>query len=759
MTRFKRTLYWSRLSVRELTHTLHLPPAHAEIYGGPHSEWLRDCLERLPRLQSLIVNGLPFFDHASLLTLRHASQWWRSTQPNTFPVFSLRLLDASGCTNATSTGLSEALSHVPDLVSLDLSRTLAAKDDEVFSKLKFLPSLRVLKLKGLGLKDADLSIIASSVRTRLRSLDVSQNYLTDASARLLLEHCLKETSYEMYATRAPLAPIEHTRPLGEIDIFGTEDLDGHLRKKLTQGFVGSLAIEDARDVGITHLYLSQNAMTVEGISGLLRSKRLQVLDVGTLPITLQKSAHPSYEDAPEDLAIPGVEKLTPILAEHASKRLVYLRINYAIVTNDAPYDTAPSPRVELDGDLALYTPSNAYELEAVEPPLPELPSTDNAVYELPGDTVQPTELPGPSPATEMARRSDKEDISNQTAGKSHPDKVLPTPKIEITSDSREFKRGPAYAPKVVSEAPLLSPISPILDASGGLSTLSPTMSGFEGGTRSPSVSNDAGNAITRSRHNSTYYTEDLRARLDLRQSQENRLHPDTLPKVHTLVLTDIPTKTEDRELIDRLIQFIEDCAEEVEIARLRAKHTYMLPPGRCRTVAEREYVWSIFALRRIVFEMAPLQATTKKISTSWRQYPTKSSTEDIDTETFWEAATHDFSFFGDEECGLPNAEPGRHLPLAAMSGLMVDSGRSAPRPKPAEPETGDVRLVFDVVSEVGKFRKERKAAHEAVEGLGEVETFVKGYWPGDITVVRKPVDEDAGTLDFYGNRFEGWLYR
>src|SRR6195952_5574967 len=55
LVRFKRTLAWARLSTRELTHTLHLPPAQAELYDGPRADWLREILSRLPRLQSLIV--------------------------------------------------------------------------------------------------------------------------------------------------------------------------------------------------------------------------------------------------------------------------------------------------------------------------------------------------------------------------------------------------------------------------------------------------------------------------------------------------------------------------------------------------------------------------------------------------------------------------------------------------------------------------------------------------------------------------------
>ncbi|ORY02461.1 hypothetical protein BCR34DRAFT_605563 [Clohesyomyces aquaticus] len=756
LTRFKRTLFWSRLCVRELTHTLHLPPAHAEIYGGPHYEWLRDCLERLPRLQCLIVNGLPFFDHASLLTLRHPSLWWSSHHSNAFPLFSLRLLDASGCSNATSTGLSEALMHFPGLVSLDLSRTLAAKDEAVLSKLKSLRNLRVLKLRGLGLKDSDFSIIASSIGTRVRSLDVSENHLTDSSARLLLDNCLREIDHGSNIHRSSISPVQHGRPLSEIDIFGTEDLDAHLRKKLTQGFVGSLAVEDARDMGITHLYLSKNAMSVEGISGLARSRRLQVLDIGNPVVTLQKPSNRLAGDKHEILGLPGVEKLTPILAEFAAAKLVYLRINYAILTEDSPIEQASSPRAELSGDLGTYRPSDAHELEALEPPQPELDSSENAVYELPGDTVQPTELSTSTLPTVNSQLAQNNRIYTEKTAEPTELKRMRPPKIELTRDSPEIKRGPAYAPEPVADDVAISPISPITDASGGLS---PVGLSLDGALQSSIVGRDAEREpATRPRHNSTYYVEDLRARLDLRQSHENRLHPGMLPKVHTLVLTDVPNTSEDPEIPRRIIQFIKDCAQERDIARLRAKHTYALPPGRSRAIAEREHVRSLFALRRIILEMAPPQATPKKISTSWRQYPTKSSTEDADSEAFWEAATHDFSFFGEEECGLPNAEPGWQLPLAAMSGLMLAPHQPVPAPKPRQPNP-DFAPVYDVVSEIANFRKDRKEAYHAAMQFVDHEPAVEGYWPGDISVVRKPVAPDA-EHDFYGNRFEsGYLYR
>lgn len=262
-------------------------------------------LERLPRLQSLIVNGLPFFDHASLLTLRHSSIWWTSIHQANFPTFDLRLLDASGCSNATSTGLAEALPHFPNLVSLDLSRTLAAKDEIVLGKLGSLRNLRVLKLQGLGLKDSELKIVTQAIGTRVISLDIRENQLTDNSARLLLEHCLKDITRPLNATNAQPSSTEDSALAEDVDIFGIEDLDSHIRRKLTEGFIGSLSIEQAVDRGITHIFLSKNMITVEGVSGLLRSKRLQVLDAGALPVVLKHSS----EDQEDDIMLPGASTL------------------------------------------------------------------------------------------------------------------------------------------------------------------------------------------------------------------------------------------------------------------------------------------------------------------------------------------------------------------------------------------------------------------------------------------------------------------
>ncbi|KAI4936574.1 hypothetical protein J4E85_001904 [Alternaria conjuncta] len=607
-------------------------------------------------------------------------------------------------------GLAEALPHFPDLVSLDLSKTAAARDKAVLSTFKYLRNLRVLNLRGIGIRDEEFSVVAHAISSRVRSLDISNNLLTDTSVRLLLELCLKERVVVTHSSRGPLAPVENANPTDGPETFESENLVGHLRKKLTGGFIGSLSIEESSDVGVSHLYLSSNAITVE---------------------------------------------------EYASSRLRYLRINYELVTEDAPLETPNSPRAELTGDLAIYKPPNAHELEAVEPPTPELDSIPLAVHEVSGDSSYPVELPG-SPVTPQLAENDRPE-SEFPDGERRDAKNVP--KICVTPQSLQINRDPACAPEVI---PVDSPLSPLSPLGNGIYQPHAAANRQDPGERLSSSTPTHGSSAldqptpkttTRSRGNSFYYIEDRKVRLDFRQASEPRLNPGMLPKLHTLVLTDVPTMTSDRKIVHRIIQFIKDAAEEASIAKQRARHTYVLPPGRRRAIAEEEYARNQFALRRVVLEMAAPQSAPKKISTSWRAYPTKSTTEDADSEAFWEAATHDFSFFDDEECGQPGREPGRSLPLAAMSGLELAPSNPVSPVDPSK-DVHDAIPLIDVVGEIGKFRRERKAAYNNLVEMGKAEPDVEGYWPGDITVLRKPANSEAGELDCYGNRYElGWFYR
>ncbi|KAF2090662.1 hypothetical protein K490DRAFT_33861 [Saccharata proteae CBS 121410] len=752
LTRFKRTLAWARLSTRELTHTLHFPPAHAELYDGPHADWLRNVLERLPRLQCLIVNGLPFFDHAALTMLRRPSDLRRASLSDSlhqelfdFPLFSLRYLDASRCPNATYSGLAEALRHFPALLYLDLSRTKAARDVNVLSTLRYCRRLRILKLRAISLRDEEIEVLAMALKTRLRSLDIRDNHLTDLGARILLSHCFRgtkntpdrlnaETPDELSVLHPDSPPASSMRLF---DWYNGEDLDERLRTCMSEEFAGRSVMDDSYQSGITHLYISNNQLTVEGMSGLLRSKSLYVLDAGTIskpklgPHRTSSLLSPAYEDR-EGFSMPGAEKLTPVLAHYASKRLTYLRISHTVVTKNIPASDLTSGRSELEGSPAIYFPEEALELdpfnEVMELPtranVQELPSLQQAPVELPADDRFPSELPG-------------DGISQQDE--------VPTVTIdESAAQLSDVQRGSAFAAEAIADFPSSSP-SPV-----------------------PSAESNRSSFIT---------AEDRRARLNLRQSNEGHLHPGMLPKVQTLVLTNIPATSTDESVSQRLIQFVQDCGSESQIAQLSAQGAYALPPGRNRKVAEHEFAESIFALRKLVLEIARPEdptSSSKKLSTSWRQYPTRSSTEDDDSTAFWSAAGHDFSFFGDEECGIPDLEPGRSVPLAAltekmtvvasepdgggMQGLSLDDETAAQQHKKAQSRS------LDTIAELTRFRRDRKAVFEAAVARGaDPDPMVEGYWSGEIAVVRPSSHEDGmrtGDVDVFGNYYEdGYNYR
>ncbi|KAF9638083.1 Beta-lactamase-related protein [Lasiodiplodia theobromae] len=792
LVRFRRTIRWARLSTRELTHTLHLPPAHAEIYDGPHAEWLRDILEYLPRLQSLIVYGLPFFDHGALITLRRPSNPRLSSLSDSlrrltydFPQFWLRYLDASACSNATYSGLAEALQHFPALLYLDLSRTKSAKGADVLSVLKHCHSLRILKLRGLGLKDAEIEALATAVKTRLKSLDVRNNQLTDASARILLDNCfslrkpwpprrpdggpLSASSETVDSPASPSSPA--MRHPFVFDQYANEDLDRVLRAKLVGEFAGNAFINDAYADGITHLYISDNNITVEGVSGLLHSKRLHVLDAGTVARGLTRKPRPpsllSFEEADgpaEEFAMPGAEKLSPIIKKFAAGRMTYLRINHAVVTEETATADLAVGRVEMEGDLGIYAPSSAQELDGFNE-VHEAPTDGAAVHEMPaGDQVLPAELPATEESQVFELPGDfpsKPAVVIDPPPPSTPPPPPPEPQPQPDDDDA-----------VATEEQLLHGTEKIK-----LSEAEPPASlpSDDGSSAPEPLATLQAHDTQRRRRASSLAVDDRRARLDFRQSNEHHLHPGMLPALDTLVLTDVPREVESPAIVKRLTQFIADCAEETHLARLAARGAYALPPGRDRQLAEREFARGVFGLRRVVLEMEPVGVVKKRKVGAWRQYPSKSSTEDPDSEAFWAAAERDFSFFGDEECGVPSLEPGgRSLPplMAGMSSekvVILPEAAAGPVPVLVQHEA---RRRIDVCAELTRFRKERRAAYQAAllargGGGGEEEgPEVEGYWEGEIQVVRPPprtVEGEVGgggEVDCYGNYFEkGYNYR
>lgn len=749
LTRFRRTLKVARLSVRELTHTLHLPPAQSELYDGPHPEWLRDVLEQLPHLQTLVVSQIPFFDHSSLRALHLSSESRQPASEDSSPTFALRLLIATQCLNTTSASLAEALVHLPNLVFLDLSNTTAARDKHVLSRLRYMSNLQVLKLRQVNLRDEDIETLADAVHTHVRSLDIRGNLLTDKSARTLL-HCFILADAEDGLVRSgprSLAnagledwPTGISRPDPTLlDDFRWNALDEHFIKQLAKPTVRRLPSEDLPLSGITHLYISDNLLTTNGLAKLLKSERLFVLDAGAVEATKDPGRSPSFlssslRESETLVSTPGVEKLVPIIEGFSTQTLTSLRIHHAIVTRktlDEPIPRTPPLSYELSGD------DTRYELNAAKPAFELTTEEPEHRYELPGDSTYFLVTPaiGKAPSSNVPES-------------------MPLP-----------QGGGAFAPELVEKADVDENDSSILTQTG-LGCMAQAVNGIPSNQDSAlrlqslnligiEVEPKSDISLIQARR------RELRSRL---QNKPHALFPGLLPNLRTLTLTDVPCNDRDHEIVDALIQFIRDCASEAELAEIE---TNLSRPSRAdqsgpsRFVKDHSCARNIFALSQIMLEMAP-SALSRITSNPFRtqisrfESRTKSSTGDADSEALWTAQENDFSFFGDEECGLP-AQEGRHYPLSSMSEKIViptdglDSGTSL---NPSQAKKAD--LGTDVIQALAQFRRQRKAAYG--EAVKRGETTVDGYWPGEVKIVRWHARHLHGT-DYYGNHFEKGVCR
>ncbi|KAJ5677681.1 uncharacterized protein N7477_003314 [Penicillium maclennaniae] len=807
LTRFRRTLKYARREVRAMTHTLHLPPALSEIYGGPRPGWLRDILEYLPCLQSLIVSRLPFFDHNAMYALKNH-------QSST--VYNVRLLLADHEPNTTSAGLAETLLRFPLLTYLDLSYTSSARDRSVLSALSQLENLQVLKLRGIALKDGDAEFLANAIGKRVRFLDLSKNMLTDMAVRSLLQASF------MTPDRSPQPRSRRTESSAELayqDFMKSPDLDDRFLKLLAQPVMKNHWIEDLPRTGITHLYIANNQITVEGVASLLASARLHALDAGT--VLSADMVHKSISSKHGNY--PGAEKLVPLLGNVAGGNLTYFRAHHAVLTAEPPAkDVASNARFlpelaasEVPHDFELddsqQVPRKA-ELDASRE-IHELPGGGRSIYELADTSMieSSSTIAAPTPSRELRN--------------THQDEPLPT-----------VRRGSVFAPEVIQT-----------NSSGDVHSMifSPTRIGTskshafsEGGTL-PSASGTSAHPDTfRSSVfdsnipcSSPVPTEETHAEkiqellakrprnqsLPLQGGKESRfpyLHPCHIPHLETLVLTDVPSHIPPNSpVLYTLTRFITACSNEALLATLQAGSDYSLPPGQARKHAEQQRSRSLFGLRRIVLEVVPTAASSRL--TTWKPASqhngvTNSSTGDRDSENLWAAASNDFSFFGEEECGIMENDPGKYFPMAALNEKVsllpsdddsTQSGTESPLPgrqhsrrseasttstsgPQRQAEVNQHHLVqdVDVVAELAAFRRNKKAEYEqavrrergrrstnasGVSGFLTIPGphvsmahFVEGHWKGEVKIVRNPTPKvRSGMVDMYGNYFEkGYLY-
>lgn len=709
LTRFQRTLRRARLSVRQLTHTLHLPPALSESYGGSNPFWLRDLLENLPRLQSLLVSQLPFFDHQSLLALRRASSARRPSLNHTDerPQYDLKLLLAQREPNATSVGLIEALFHLPHLVYLDLSYTSPARDPSFLCALANLWDLRVLKLRGIGMRDVEAEMLANAVGIRVRLLDLRENYLTDRAVRSLTQACFLPPEAHPAGINMDPRRIEDW-PVGmapgpnflSFDSLRSEELDRELLKQLTHPLTGRLAFEDIPHKGLTHLYIADNNLSFEGVSCLLKSTRLHILDGGSVDIVKtvsQSKSQASYNGCQEELHVPGAEKLVPVLVTYASHNLTYLRINHVIVTEPMQMKESPLPTVS-----AVQMPSE--RTTTVEGPglvhhSLELPLENKTIVELYSEPAIPaSELEGDrvhfTSSPPVRRRPDQYCLTKST-GLVQPKRGDGAFAPEVSVDNiTEHKSDNGADVVLTASSSSLSSKKPFAVVSPNNDNLS--MTSVRHGTLDgpPIIAHGAAanlpspSALRLTHINNLLQKRPLSSALAPNATESFRtdrsgpspqsyayLHPSQLPNLRTLVLTDVPAQVlATSPVIAALLRFISACADEAYLALLRAQTNYSLPPGHRRHEAELQYARSLFALQTIILEMSSSGPSDAPVCRAWDHRRAnlnllKSSTGDRDLEALWSAAENDFSFFGEEgetedESAIFRDEPEKHFAAA-----------------------------------------------------------------------------------------------
>ena len=802
-----------------LTHTLHLPPALSEIYDGPRPGWLKEILEHLPCLQSLMVSKLPFFDHNAMIALRSPAK--NEQSPISTRTYNIRLLLARREPNTTSHGLSEGLMRFPELIYLDLSFTKPARDRSVMSILSQLEHLQVLKLRGIGLKDSDAQFLGNAIGIRVRILDLRDNMLTDMAVRSLLQASFlppDNTETERSARRGILGSsntVSRTAlTSSSTDFLSRPDLDEQLVKLLSQPLVGRSWIEDLPHVGISHLYVANNQLTVEGVASLLASARLHVLDAGTVNTAsnLPKGSGALSPHSPEESHdLPGAEKLIPVIGSSAKDKLTYIRAHHNLVTADAPFKDPASPSVllpELPSEGSYDEPglSRLAELDATDE-IHELAANADPIFEL-ADTSIP-------PPTGKDTASIEEGL----------------PRLAVYEDEPvpPVRRGSVFAPEVVNsyqgqDGPSGShltreqSISATFDIPDRCSEVTDPIPqcGSPVSTEDPQ-SQKIQELLAKRPRNQTL------PRRDRRDTNFPYLHPSNVPHLEAFVLTDVPSHVPaDSPLLDNLIRFITACSNEALLATLQAGTDYSLPPGQSRIRAEQQRARSLFALRRLVLEITPVSPSNGLTRlTSWK--PSKShsgvsSTGDQDLEKMWSEAMDDFSFFGEAECGIPNNDPGKYFPMAALNekvSLMPEEDESihsgTPTKNASFPNSRDYNKAYpptsntpkvesplvDVVAELSSFRRKKKAEYEDLVRRSRLRRntassflsaspsfrsssptpsmstlasgsapspsmahYVEGHWRGEVKIVRNAAPKGrSGVVDMYGNYFEkGYLY-
>jgi hypothetical protein len=661
--------------------------------------------------------------------------------------------------------LATALAQFPDLIYLDLSAAQGARSPHVLRQIGCLLELKVLKLRNCGLRDEDLDYLV--VHKKLRSLDVSHNFLTERGISRLLELILAESlsngrDHLSLQNASPVARRYSGIPLKTRVL--AEGLEKFIFKSVTGSVDGYSQVEEGIPSTFTDFRLASNYITVDGLNKIFRDHTVQNLDCGTLnlserPYEMLSPRSPGSSGSRRFSDPPEIEILSPALFCDSFRNLTSLRINHSVITLH-PFSGKELPiaeqcfelhsedlRFELDSK-EVYKPGTLFEMEdtsksitpepepepetvpgAIDSPVPdsekekleaELPKDEEAQEEAHAAFESPDDVAVQLKKTQVidikvnGSKGGKESSGSLEKTQNVPLKAIP-PRISISVESNYSPTShPVQATSAVPEGP----------------------EGFryryKSGTEAPwrdlehrpkpSGVRELIEEVTQRQH-----------RVCARERHPGRFKPSMLPNLKTLTLTDVPSSTRKRHTIDALALFIQECAEEEELARLeeiaRLKAVNQSAPNDLSHAP-------LHRLRCLVLEMTSRpEAFLPPRSPFFSQQPkrasfTKSSTEDPDSEMFMSATESDFSFFGEDDGGLLVFHGRVDRPVAGNEGLMYS-------------EADDGHLM-DVIAELVNFRREKKRRFEALERFKtdgsqtdiDAELALLGHWRGEIKVVR-----------------------
>jgi hypothetical protein len=689
----------------------------------------------------LIVTNLSFFDHQALQKIHQKNE---SPTPDD-KTYGLRLLIASECENTTAGSLAAALLHFPDLIYLDLSSAQGSRSASALKNIGILSHLRVLKLRNCGLRDYDIDLLSFS--SRLRSLDVSDNYLTERGISTLIQR-LPAAHLQLHPDGNSIR--QESRPGQSRLSVERPTLQSYVFTKITSGLDGHLFIEDGLPPTFADLYLAGNFLTIDELSKALSYPSIEYLDCGSL----------NCSQRPQELLSPGspgsdrrrfstaeIDKLSPALFTEAFRNIRSLRIHHSVITSkpflgkDLPIAEqcfemqSEDLRYELDS-TELISPDMIFELDDTSvnnveevvntnkatPGDP--PTEDHPTFETPDDVG--ADLPPTSPV----------DIRNNDATAMTPAllslpngnpnclvrKKLP-PKISV-SQVRALRHL-----SVRQSADPQPPHTMLPPTSAPSAPAGPETFRYNYAAGEERNWQEAGKTVTNPSTTREVIDEVLqrRHRTEARERHPGRFKPSMLPNLKTLTLTDVPSTTRRQTVIDSLILFIQECAEEEELARLEALEWQENHPGHKKAISAS----GISKLQRLVLEMnpGPDPILPPHSPNGKRNSFTKSSTEDPDSEMFMEASESDFTFFGEDDGDLLVSAGRIDPPMFVDSGMIVHDFLRSPI---------DAGQSMDVISALSIFRREIKSKYESAITFGSssIDTSLLGHWRGEVKVVR-----------------------